>query len=79
MKKILIVVMIVFMFVGCSVSNSDKVNFQGENVKYVEDSRTGIIFAVTSSRLAFQLDTTGLGIAVIPEDYRDRVEPYLEK
>lgn len=65
MKQISIIAM-ALLIAGCGVSTSSNVNVDGDDVRYVQDERTGLCFAVTASRKAFKVDTTGLGFTNVP-------------
>lgn len=65
MKKIS-VLFVALLLAGCGVSTSSNVNISGEDLRYMQDERTGLCFAVTASRKALKLDTTGLGLANVP-------------
>jgi len=62
MKKILIIIGIgIMLLTSCSVNTSSNIDFDGNDVKYVQDTRTGLCFAVIASRKSGSAATTGLG------------------
>jgi len=73
MKKLLIILCLVFMC-GCSAVPSEisdsKVKETMKEMKYVQDPKTGICFAMVSSRVwylgIFPRNQNGLGLTVVP-------------
>jgi hypothetical protein len=68
MNRLLLVtigVLLVFT-VSCGVNSSGNINFNASDVKYVKDHRTNLCFAVTASRKAASLETSGFGLTCVP-------------
>jgi hypothetical protein len=67
--KNLISILVVLFVMGCSVNPSEVTDSYAKKyaskVKYVQDERTGICFAVIASRKTMRADQTGLGITVV--------------
>lgn len=51
---------------GCAASNTDNISFDTTKIKYYQDNRTGLCFAVTGSVQAGDSDTKSVEMACVP-------------
>jgi len=68
MKNLTLLALCAVLFAGCAVNTSSNVDFDGDDIKYVKDNRTGLCYGVTASRKSFTASTTGLGLTCVPCD-----------
>jgi hypothetical protein len=75
MKKIGFILVVVIALTSCSVNTSDNVDFDGTDVVYFKDKRTGLCFGAVASRNTGSVSTTGLGLTCVP---CEKVEKLIE-
>jgi len=68
MKYLTLLALCAVLFAGCSVNTSGNIDFDGKDIQYKKDSRTGLCFGIVASRKSFNTDATGLGLTCVPCD-----------
>lgn len=68
MKKTFLTILLSVALFGCGVNSSSNIDFEGEDIKHVLDSRTNLCFGVVASRKSNSISTTGLGLTCVPCD-----------
>ena len=66
MKKLTILLGLVIALTSCSVNTSSNVDFDGTDIVYFKDKRTGLCFGAVASRKTGSVSTTGLGVTCVP-------------
>ena len=71
MELLKILLVVVLLISGCSVSTSSNIKVNGNDLIYFKDKRTDMCFAAVASKKAGSTNTTGLGITQV--ECNDRV------
>lgn len=67
MKKTMVMAGLMALFLtGCGVNTSSNIDFDGDDIGYAQDQRTGLCYAYTASRMSGNVDTSGLGLTEVP-------------
>ena len=78
MKKLLLIFSVALLS-ACSVNTSGNIDVDTDDIKYVQDERTGLCFGMVASRKSFKTDATGLGFACVDcEKVKHLIKNYKE-
>lgn len=79
MKKLFLLISLVFIISACDINPSkfgrDEANEMASNLTYTKDNRTGLCFAFVASRKTGNLSQTGMAMTEID---CDKVKTFLE-